>query len=111
MNLDRFRPPCECSMKHEKPESHPDDYKPQCECNKTQPLGAFKKTHWFSVGYAERKQDGTVRSYIQLEQDSDTFEVAYRHLEALRQDYYQRGIGVPKDEFCVIEHTETFYLV
>lgn len=33
MNMDRFRPECECSMKHEKPESYPDDYKPQCECN------------------------------------------------------------------------------
>lgn len=98
-------------MKHEKPESFPDDYKPQCECKQTVPMGGFKTEHWFGVGYAERKPDGSVKHYIQLGADCSTIEEVKRKIDLQIMDYNRRGIAVPKDEFCVIEHTETFYLV
>lgn len=99
-------------MKHEKSESYPDDYKPQCECKQTVPVGAFKTEHWFSVGYAERKANGSVACYLAFGKIGfNTFEEAKTKLDLINIDYNRRGIAIPKDEFCVIEHTETFYLI
>lgn len=111
MNLDRFPNPPERSMSHEKPESYPDDYRPQCECNRTKPAGVIRTDHWFAVGYAERKPDGEIRTYVEFGKPLPTFEAARKELQIMRTDYNRRGIATPSDEFCVVEHTETFYLV
>lgn len=120
MNFDRFKPDCECSMYHEKPESYPDDYKPQCECNQPNPVETFlagckpkhfKTERWYSVGLAVRKENGSVRHYIAIGEPLSSFESANSKITIMGMDYNRRGIFVAKDEFCVIEHTETFYMV
>lgn len=120
MNMDRFRGECECSMKHEKPESFPDDYKPQCECSQLHSVETFlaackpkhfKTKHWFDVGFAERKRNGTVSNYVAMGRKRTDFEDARNELQIILMDNNRRGIIVPPDEFCIIEHTETFYLV
>ncbi len=98
-------------MKHEKPESHPDDYKPQCECSQPKRPSAIKTERCFFVGYAERKPDGTVRKHIALGDDYASYEAARIHIDVIKLDYERRRIAYADDEFCVIEHVETFWLV
>lgn len=59
MNLDRFKPETERSMSHEKPESYPDDYKPQCEC--TQQFKPGDKVTYIGHAGGEQEQ-GIVKS-------------------------------------------------